>query len=208
MIQTIFIFLLFLAAVIKRKPAIILMLMGYLFSFGLLTVHAASVQTKAQRLVQIASQNMKKGNYDIALKFATAAIRLNPKEFGAYLVRGGAHAHKGEYPSAIKNFTYVLRQDPKHFSLTYYSRGDCFVAMGLLKLGIKDYTTCLKYNPTDGKIWYYKARALALAGKTTEALQTIQRGIATKTHHMDKLEKLRKAILSGDKIPYHAPCSN
>ena len=208
MIQTIFIFLLFLAAVIKRKPAIILMLMGYLFSFGLLTVHAASAETKAQRLVQIASQNLKKGNYEVALKFATAAIRLNPKEFGAYLVRGGAHAHKGEYQSAIKNFTYVLRQDPKHFSLTYYSRGDCFVAMGLLKLGIKDYTTCLKYNPTDGKVWYYKARALALAGKSTEALQTIQRGIATKTHHMGKLEKLRKAILSGDKIPYHAPCSN
>ena len=40
--------------------------------------------------------------------------------------------------------------------------------MGLLEKGIKDYTTCLKYNPTDGKVWYYKARALALAGKTTE----------------------------------------
>jgi tetratricopeptide (TPR) repeat protein len=80
--------------------------------------------------------------------------------------------------------------------------------MGLLKLGIKDYTTCLKYNPTDGKVWYYKARALALAGKTIEALQIIQRTLATKHHHSDKLEKLRKAILSGDKIPYHQPCSN
>ena len=80
--------------------------------------------------------------------------------------------------------------------------------MGLLERGIKDYTTCLKYSPGDGKVWYYKARALALAGKTTEALQTIQRGIATKTNHMGKLKKLLKAILSGDKIPYHAPCSN
>jgi hypothetical protein len=25
------------------------------------------------------------------------------------------------------------------------------------------------------------------------------------THHMGKLEKLRKAILNGDKIPYHVP---
>jgi len=80
--------------------------------------------------------------------------------------------------------------------------------MGLLEKGIKDYTTCLKYYPTDGKVWYYKARALALAGKTGEALQTIQRGFATKTHHWKKLEKLREAILNGDKIPYHVPCSN
>jgi tetratricopeptide (TPR) repeat protein len=103
-------------------------------------------------------------------------------------------------------YTYVLRQNPKLFSLTYYSRGDCFVAMGLLKLGIKNYTTCLKYGQ-DGKIFYYKALALALAGKITDTLQIIQRTLATKTHHRKKLKKLWEAMLAGDKIPYHQPCS-
>jgi len=212
MIQTLFIFLRPLSAVITRKPATILMLVGYLFSFSLFTIHVALAETrvkaKALTAMQLAVQNLKKGNYDVAIKFATSVIRLNPKELGAYRIRGLAHAHKRNYPSAIKDFTYVLRRNPKHFSTTYYLRGDCFVAMGLLKMGIKDYTACLKYNPKDGKVWYYKARALTLAGKTTEALQTIQSGFATKTHHRGKLEKLRKAILSGDKIPYHAPCSN
>lgn len=212
MIQMLFIFLRLSAVAITRKPVTILILMGYLLSFSLFTAHVALAETrvKAKRLtaMQLAEQNLKKGNYDVAIKFATTAIRLNPKELGVYRIRGLAHAHKRNYPSAIKDFTYVLRRNPKRFSKTYYLRGDCFVAMGLLKMGIKDYTTCLKYNPTDGKVWYYKARALALAGKTTEALQTIQRGFATKTHHRGKLEKLREAILSGDKIPYHAPCSN
>ncbi len=212
MIQVLFIFLRFLTAVITRKPAAILLLIGYLFSFGLLTVQAASAETRTKARVrtamQLASQNFGKGNYDVAIKFATIAIRLSRGDLNAYRIRGMAHAFKGEYPSAIKDFTYILRRKPKHFQTTYYLRGDCFVAMGLLERGIKDYTTCLKYRPGDGKVWYYKARALALAGKTTEALQTIQRGIASKTHHMDKLEKLRKAILSGDKIPYHQPCSN
>jgi tetratricopeptide (TPR) repeat protein len=211
MIQALFIFLRLLTAVITRKPAAILMLMGYFLSFGLLTVQAVSAETrtktKARTATQLALQHFKKGNYDVAIKFATITIRLSRGDLNAYRIRGMAHAFKGEYPSAIKDFTYILRRKPKHFITTYYLRGDCFVAMGLLEMGIKDYTTCLKYKP-DGKVWYYKARALALAGKTTEALQTIQRGIATKTHHMGKLEKLRKAILSGDKIPYHAPCSN
>lgn len=209
--KTFFIFLRFLSTIITRKPVAILLLIGYLFSFGLLTVHIALAETRIKRLhtvMQLASQNLKKRNYDVALKFATAAIRLNPKELGAYRIRGCVYANKRLYTKAIKDFTYILRRKPGHFSKTYYLRGDCFVAIGLLKLGIKDYTMCLKYNPMDGKVWYYKARALALAGMTTEALQTIQRGIATKTHHMGKLEKLRKAILSGDKIPYHTPCSN
>jgi tetratricopeptide (TPR) repeat protein len=212
MIQALFIFLRLLTAVITRKPAAILMLMGYFLSFGLLTVQAVSAETrvkaKARTAMQFASQNFNKGNYVIAIKFATAAIRLSPGYLDAYRTRGMAHAFKGEYPSAIKDFTYILRRKPKHFQTTYYLRGDCFVAMGLLERGIKDYTTCLKYRPGDGKVWYYKARAIALAGKTTEALQTIQRGFATKTHHWKKLEKLQKAILNGDKIPYHAPCSN
>ena len=207
-----FIFLRLLTAVITRKPAAILLLMAYLLSFSLLTVHAVSAETKVNARVrtamQLASQNFKKGNYDIAIKFATTAIRLSPGYLDAYRARGSAHAFKGDYLNAIKDFTYILRRKPKRFQTTYYLRGDCFVAMGLLKRGIKDYTTCLKYRPGDGKVWYYKARALALAGKTTEALQTIQRGLATKTHHWKKFEKLQKAILSGDKIPYHAPCSN
>ena len=212
MIQMFFIFLRLLFMVITRKPVTILILIGYLLSFSLFAVHAAlaetRVKTRPRTAMQIASQNLKKGNLDVAIKFATEAIRLNPGRLDIYRLRGIAHGRKGKYPSAVKDFTYVLRRNPNHFSKTYYLRGDCFVAMGLLKMGIKDYTTCLKYNPKDGKVWYYKARALALAGKTTEALQTIQRGFATKTHHRGKLEKLWEAILSGDKIPYHAPCSN
>ncbi|MCD4713263.1 MAG: tetratricopeptide repeat protein [Clostridiales bacterium] len=218
MIQAFFIFLRFLAVVMTRKPVaillllLLLLLMGYFLSFGLLTVQAASAETRtkarARTAMKLATQNFKKGNYDVAIKYTTTAIRLSPEYLDAYRFRGSAHAFKREYSSAIKDFTYVLRRKPKHFSTTYYLRGDCFVAIGLLERGIKDYTTCLKYNPKDGKVWYYKARALALSGKTVEALQTIQRGIATKTHHMGKLEKLQKAIFSGDKIPYHAPCSN
>jgi tetratricopeptide (TPR) repeat protein len=212
MIQVLFIFLRLSVVVITRKFVTTLMLMGYLLSFGLFATHFAlaetRVKTRPHTAMKLASQNLKKDNYDVAIKFATAAIRLNPKELGAYRIRGLAQARKKNYPSAIKDFTYVLRRNPKHFSKTYYLRGDCFVAIRLLEMGIKDYTTCLKYNPKDGKVWYYKARALALAGKTAEALQTIQRGFATKTHHRGKLEKLREAILSGDKIPYHAPCSN
>lgn len=207
-----FIFLRFLAVVITRKSVTTLLLMGYLLSFSLFTAHVALAETrvKAKTLtaMQLAEQNLKKGNYDVAIKFATEAIRLNPGCLDTYRTRGIAHARKGEYQRAIKDFTYVFRRKPIRFSKTYYLRGDCFVALWLLEMGIKDYTTCLKYHPTAGKIWYYKARALALAGKTIEALQTIQRGFATKTHHRDKLEKLRAAILSGDKIPYHAPCSN
>jgi len=56
MIQVLFIFLRFLTAVITRKPAAILLLIGYLFSFGLLTVQAASADTKVKARVRTAMQ--------------------------------------------------------------------------------------------------------------------------------------------------------
>ena len=125
MIQTFFIFLRPLSAVVTRKLVTTLILMGYLLSFSLFTIHVALAETrvkaKALTAMQLAVQNLKKDNYDVAIKFATTAIRLNPKELGAYRIRGLAHAHKMNYLSAIKDFTYVLRRNPKHFSKTYYS---------------------------------------------------------------------------------------
>jgi len=93
MIQMPFIFLRFLAVVITRKSVTTLLLMGYLLSFSLFTAHVALADTrvKAKTLtaMQLAEQNLKKGNYDVAIKFATIAIRLNPKESGlAYRIRG------------------------------------------------------------------------------------------------------------------------
>ena len=106
MIQMLFIFLRLLTAVITRKPAAILLLMGYLLSFVLFTVHAVSAETKVNARVrtamQLASQNFKKGNYDIAIKFATTAIRLSPGYLDAYRARGCAHAFKGDYQAPSK----------------------------------------------------------------------------------------------------------
>jgi hypothetical protein len=56
MIQMLFIFLRLLTAVITRKPAAILLLMAYLLSFVLLTVHAVSAETKVNARVRTAMQ--------------------------------------------------------------------------------------------------------------------------------------------------------
>ncbi len=52
----------------------------------------------------------------------TEAIRLNPKDAGAYFNRGCKYAEKGDYDKAIIDFTAAIRFDPT-LGCAFHARG-------------------------------------------------------------------------------------
>jgi Flp pilus assembly protein TadD len=73
---------------------------------------------------------IKKQQFDDAIVQATKAIKLKPKYWEAYVVRGAAHAEKRELDEAIADFTEVIKLNPKdpngyrNRSLAYSNKGE------------------------------------------------------------------------------------
>jgi tetratricopeptide (TPR) repeat protein len=164
--------------------------------------------TNVQRLINEAKVCLENKNIKCSLQKISTAISLSPKCIDCYRFRARIWVGMKNYKNAISDYTKILKIEPNKYPHVYYLRGDCFAEIGFYAQAIKDYTACLKLMPKDGKVWYYRARVFALSGQTKNALDDINKGLATGTHHSNSLIKLREAILRGAPIPYHAPGSN
>lgn len=163
---------------------------------------------KARKVFDLAKSAYATKDYDAAIRLASVAIDLCPDcGYSFYRFRGGLYCKvKADYLKAVEDFTKAIEQNDG--PAIYYLRGDALLALGYTELAIQDYKRCLERTPNDGKVWYYLARAYALNGRKDLALQAIEQGLATGTHHAGKLIRLREAIERGTPIPDHAPCSN
>jgi tetratricopeptide (TPR) repeat protein len=70
-----------------------------------------------------------KGDYDLAIRYYSDAIRKDPQEVEAYCTRGLAYAHKKDYDKALADLNEAIRLDPKRGS-TYRHRGSIYEQKG------------------------------------------------------------------------------
>ena len=70
-----------------------------------------------------------KGDFDLAIRCYSDAIRFDPKNADIYCTRGLAYEHKGDYDKAIADFTEAIRLEPKRGS-TYRRRGSAYEKKG------------------------------------------------------------------------------
>lgn len=162
----------------------------------------------AGKLIHVARKCLEEGNIECVIKATSYVISQRPECTECYKLRAKSWVLNKNLIEAIKDYTEILKRTKMSYPHVYYLRGDCFAELGLYKQAIKDYSICLRLMPKDGKVWYYRARTYALDGQLSHALKDIQKGLATGTHHANKLIKLRDAIIQGKEIPYHAPTSN
>jgi tetratricopeptide (TPR) repeat protein len=105
-----------------------------------------------------------------AIDDCTSAIRLNPKNVGAYLTRSSLyHDYRHDDESAIADCTSVIRLDPEK---GYLARAELHKMCGDYESAITDYTDILGLNPkASNELGFsvYKLRADAhLAGGSIE----------------------------------------
>jgi membrane associated rhomboid family serine protease/Flp pilus assembly protein TadD len=90
---------------------------------------------------------------------ATTALKFDPKDRKAHLIRGSAYRNLGEYDLAIEECNWLMQTNPKS-AISYNNRGWSYIAAGKPDLAIADSTRAIQL---DGNSAYgYDTRGLAL----------------------------------------------
>jgi tetratricopeptide (TPR) repeat protein len=94
-----------------------------------------------------ASVRSMKGDFDLALKDANEAVRLQPEESDWYNNRGGILLDRGEVDKAAVDFNEAIRRNPKN-ALAFNNRGTMFEKMHDYKKALADYKNAIELEPS------------------------------------------------------------
>ena len=111
-----------------------------------------------------------KNQYDKAIADCSEAIRLEPKFYEAFSLRGYAYALKGNatehadlWSKAIADYTKAIGLNPNG-SGTWYNRGYAYSKAGDFDKAIADCTEAIRLDPKDPKSYLWRARAHSAKG--------------------------------------------
>jgi TonB family protein len=96
---------------------------------------------------------------DCALAALNEAIRLDPNNAKALVLRGYAFRQQHEYDSALSDFDKAVQIDPKNAD-AYQFRSAIYEEKGMLDKAIEDMTKAIENTPKDGgRSYFYETRA-------------------------------------------------
>lgn len=90
-----------------------------------------------------------------AIDHLTEAIRLEPDNRNAYLLRGGAYYNMSQYKQAVEDYSSAIRLEPKD-AHTYALRGFSYGNMGQYPPAIADFDEAIRLKPDRAS--YYRGR--------------------------------------------------
>ncbi len=105
---------------------------------------------------------------DRAIADYDQAIRLSPKDVGAYVGRGTAYATKGETDRAIADYDQAIRLDP-NIVATYGQRGFVYFNMGAYDRAIADANEAIRLDPNEASHYIARGAAFEKRGDTAQA---------------------------------------
>lgn len=101
-----------------------------------------------------------------AIDYLTEAIRLEPDNKSAYLLRGGAYYKLKKDNLAVGDYSNAIKLDPDN-ARTYALRGFAYGALGQYQSAIADFDKAISLKPD--KASYYQGRAnIYIFSKNTE----------------------------------------
>jgi tetratricopeptide (TPR) repeat protein len=96
---------------------------------------------------------------DRAIADYNQAIKIDPKDAGAYNSRGLAWSDKGDHDRAIADFSQAIRLDPE-FATAYINRGDSLDDKGELDRAIADFTRAIAIDPRLRRAYFLRGYVL------------------------------------------------
>lgn len=179
----------------------------FVLMFVLINFGASPGQSRVDSLVAQAEQfSGQKGKEYLAVSYINEAIKLQPQREDLYYKRAFILGRASLYAYAIRDFTRFVGQEKYPHAIRF--RGDCYLGMGDYARAAKDYADFVRVAPSDGKVWFYLAEALTLAGDRQAALDAIAKGLAAGSHWSPRLRELQETILMNQTIKPHRPLSN
>jgi Flp pilus assembly protein TadD len=87
-----------------------------------------------------------RGDLDLAVRYYTDSIRLNPKVAATHNNRGYAYLQKGDSDKAITDYDEAIRLDPK-YAKSYFFRGSSYENKGDQDKAVANYTAAIRLDP-------------------------------------------------------------
>lgn len=115
-------------------------------------------KSRQERLARIfkdrAVEVFKRGQYDQAVRYLSAALGYTPKDASLLAMRGLAYTNLKNYDKAISDFTQALQihQDGKLF----YYRGFCYMTQGKYTEGISDFSRSIQEDSQNPLSYSYR----------------------------------------------------
>ena len=116
----------------------------------------AGVTLRAKAYAERASNFAKSGNYQKALEYSHAAIKLDPKFARAYLYRGSIYLTKQDFANALDDCTKAISLEPR-ISINYAMRAQVYEGLKKYKLALQDWNMAISIDPKNHD--YYLRRA-------------------------------------------------
>lgn len=168
--------------------------------FVMLTLACAAARAqgddfrRSQELNRDGLEEMRKGNYDAAIRDFTLAINastLPNATAGLYLNRAQAREKKGDLKGALADINDSLAQQPGNV-YAYANRAALLRRMGDDEGALKDYTRAVKANSKFSTGYLYRGLTLVALGRDAEAQKDFDKFLKLEPGRKEMLEKLLK----------------
>jgi tetratricopeptide (TPR) repeat protein/predicted Ser/Thr protein kinase len=148
----------------SRRPARLFLIAVSLMGLGLILVRIVAPPDHRDEAYHVgrATALSDRKEYDEAIMELNEAIRLNPKNAPAFILRGRAWYWKNEYDKAIGDFDEAIRLDPDSAN-AFVWRGRAWYRKKEYDRAIQDYDEAVRLDPNNfdaffrrGLAWYRK----------------------------------------------------
>jgi tetratricopeptide (TPR) repeat protein len=145
--------------------------------FLTLALAACGPMTATLGPVGVGSDEITVGGAQANIASLTEVIKANPRDAGAYNVRGAAFAKSGMNNEALADFTAALTINPNLFQ-AYNNRAQVYRRLGKLELALADFGRALDMNPSYDQAYVGRAGLFRQTGNIDGALADYQAAIA------------------------------
>ncbi len=127
-----------------------------------------------------------------ALKDINKYIELKPQDPKGYVLKGDINNFNLDHREALENYSLALKLDSRMVNARV-GRGLAYAALEKYDLAIKDYEEVIKENKHHHEALSNLGMALALSGRTEEAIQKLSDALALE-RDLDWRSRLKKLI--------------
>lgn len=140
----------------------------------------AAVQDKANQSVQICNRGllqMQAGKLDDAVESFEKAMKINPADPRAPMLRGVASARRGKHDEALRFYEQALSIDPASVE-AYQSRGISLMKLNRLPLALEDFNKVISLNPKFEEGYVKRGLVHGRLGAFAESIEDNTKAIA------------------------------
>jgi tetratricopeptide (TPR) repeat protein len=120
-----------------------------------------------------------KGQYHLAIRDFSAAIRLSPADATGYYDRGADYESSGQHDLAIKDYDEAIRLTPDDGEARN-NRGRVYANMGRYDLAMRDYEEAIRLKPDDAEAFYNRGNEYVRKTQYDLAIQDYDEAIRLK----------------------------